>query len=611
MKKIVGILFAFLGIGFLVCFIAAVCAQVPSEVPAGSAFLYKFCNCVEYFLHYLPAIVCTGYIVGFSVYYGRNSEGSTKRFSEAMIDRYKKLMILSLVFVFILMLSNETFGVLVRQKKTAIINKPKTISEYIKVGNKLYENGFYDRSLGFANSVLKMDPNSKEARDLKSKSDMEINREATNSLKFDLTSSQPLIEKDNSIIMDKESMLKAYDYCLKAREAFENQNWFNAHYYAEQGIKLSTPKDPNIDEMKILSAEAWNNLTRLHDNSKTEEQQLFNQKYTGFLALMNKDDLQAYYIFRYLYENYPEMQRDPDVLFYFDIAQNRVEQKYFFVDETFTLESFEDANDVYFAFPHIDGTKDIAYFKGMTTVKQTGQSVQYLRDFTIVTLNKAGETIKELWVPYAKLMPVSVESLNSITKQMLEIDDNTKYVPYILLKSIGRDDAEEVNEPKYTYADGREASDPDYMLFPIDYDDFLMLEQITGNPEEASFISLFKIISRVQDFGYSPLQYGLVLLNRVLYPLFMLFIFILLAIFGWKYRIGATQYFRFSWVLIFPLIIGIALLFYDLMMYLFKLSNFVFWNLTGNLNSIWIGGGVYLFFFIIASIVFLSKKTSE
>ena len=75
----------------------------------------------------------------------------------------------------------------------------------------------------------------------------------------------------------------------------------------------------------------------------------YEEKYEGYKALMNKDDVQAYYIFRQLSED-SEMKHDSDVLFYYEVARERIEQKYFFIDETFELKSFETANDVYYSF---------------------------------------------------------------------------------------------------------------------------------------------------------------------------------------------------------------------------------------------------------------------
>lgn len=609
MKKILSILSAFLGVGFLICFIAGMCSSVPVGVPSKASFVYKLCNGIEYFLTFLPAMIISGMLISSSVHFGHNSEHSTLRFSHAMAKRYEGIVITSLICTLFLSLANETFGILVSKKKENIINRPKIITEYINVGNSLYNNGLYERSLMYADAVLKLDPNSSAARDLKSRSNMELNREQLTDLRFNLEKLEPLKIEDDSIKIDSVQLANTYEYLLKSSEAFAKEQWFDAHYFAETGIKIATAKDPNLSKLKDLSAEAWNNLTEQHVQYHSEAEQIFEQKYKGYIALMQEDDLQAYYIFRYLNENYPILKNDRDVQFYFDVAKNRIEQKYFFIDETLELETFENVNDVYFSYKRIDGTTDIIYFKGMTLLKSSGQTIQYLRDFSIVTL-KNGEWIRTMHVPYAKIMPVSVKNLNDATKTMLEITDETDYVPYILLKSIGRDDMSQVSVPQYIYANGESASTPEYMIYPLAYEDFLMLENSNLNTDQLSLTTLYELAKNGSSFGYSQQVFGHILLNRLLYPLMVLILLILTACFGWNYRIGETSYFRMSWIFSFPIIIELCYLFYKAAIFLFRLLNYIIVNLCSPGLTLVVGISVYILLFILASILFLSRKSS-
>ena len=477
MKKIFTILSVFLGLGFVVCFVTAMFGAVPVDVPSRSNVLYKFCIGIEYFARFLPAMAISGFVISLSVYFGHNSQGSTQGFSSAMIERFKLVIISGLVCTFLVTLTNETLSLWSKQKRTELVNKTKIIKEYIDVGNLLLDNGVNERALVYANAALKLNPNSQEARDLKSRADMEINRIYTSGLKFDLTRAQPLEIQDDSLIIDTEQINDSYKCLLKAKSAFDNEQWFNAHYYAELGIKLTDPKNPNLDELKTISAQAWNNITQKHKEVTGLEYEIYDQKYKGYLALVNKNDLEAYYIFHGLYENYDDMKRDTDVAFYLEVALDRINQEYFFVDETLELQSFESANDVYFSYTHKNGASEIVYFKGVTSVQSTGQSIQYLRDLTIVSLNSRGRFLRKLTVPYAKLMPVSVKNLTADTKEMLLIDEKTDFVPYMLLKAVGRDDPEIQFGPTYTFADGSVATTPEYLIFPLKYSEFLLLEE--------------------------------------------------------------------------------------------------------------------------------------
>lgn len=609
MKKIIGILSIFLGIGLILCFVAGFISSVPGSVPKASISVYKIMTSLQYFARFLPGIAITGFTVSCSVHFGRNAEGSTERFSKAMMDRFKMVMIISISIAFVLTVSYEVIGLLTTNKKNSIINRPKIVNEYINVGNKLFDNGYYERAMSYADAALKLSPNEKKAINLRDRADVEINRARTSNIRFKLYESVEEAEKVDRVIIDAEQINEVYKLYQKAQEAYDKKEWFNAHYYSELGIKLATPKDPNLEELKKLSTSAWNNLTEYHNLAKSKGQLLFEKKYEGYLALVQKDDLKAYYIFRELYLSSREMQSDPDVVFYLEIAENRINERSFFVDETFELKSFESANDVYFSYEFADGSRDVIYFKGMTAVASTGNSIQYLRALTVVSVDRSGEVFRTMTVPYAKVLPVSVKTLTPTTKALMGIDDSIDYVPYILLKSVGRDTPDLHNEPLYTYQNGETANTPEYLLLSIPYDDFLILENTAGSPDSMTLPALFKLTHMAEKYGFCTEVYGQSFMNRAYYPLWILVIFILLASFGWNNRIGPTQYFKFSWAFAFIPFILISMLFNQFVMFLFRLMNYVLLGGFGITGGMIAGLILYIVMLICASIMFVSRHS--
>ena len=609
MKKIIAILSVFIGIGLIVSIIYGFMSEVPATVPQTSAFVYKLMNGIQNFGRYIPGVAITGFTVSCSVHFGRNSEGSTERFSKAMLERFKTVMIVSIIMAFFLTFCSEVLVLLTGNKKSSIINRPKIVTEYINVGNRLFDNGYYERAMNYAEAALKLSPNEKHALNLRDRADVEINRARTSNIRFKLYESVEEAEKVDHVVIDAAQINEVYQLYLKANEAFTKKEWFNAHYYSELGIKLATPKDPNLEELKKISTAAWNNLTEYHDLAKTQGQLTFEKKYQGYLALVQKDDLKAYYIFRELYQSSREMQSDPDVVFYLQIAENRINERCFFIDETFELKSFESANDVYFAYEYADGSRDVIYFKGMTTVASTGNSIQYLRALTIVSVARNGEVFRTMTVPYAKVLPVSVKTLTPTTKALMGIDDSIDCVPYIMLKSVGRDSPELHNEPLYTYQNGETTNTPEYLLLSIPYDDFLLLEKSTSTPESMPLASLFKLVHMAAKYGFCTEVYGQALVNRIFYPLWILIMFILLAGFGWNNRINPTQFFKFSWALAFIPFILISMLYNKMMMFLFRLVNYVLlggFGLSGGMVAALV---LYIILFICSAIIFVSRHS--
>ena len=609
MKKIFGILSIFIGIGLIVSFVMGFLSDVPSTVPQSSVVVYKIMTSLQNFGRYIPGVAITGFVVSCSVHFGRNSEGSTERFSKAMMDRFKVVMIVSISVAFLLTICTEVLVLVTANKKASIINRPKIVNDYINVGNKLFDNGYYERAMNYADAALKLSPNEKNALNLRDRADVEINRARTSNIRFKLYESVEEAEKVDRVVIDAEQINEVYKLYEKAQTAYDKKEWFNAHYYSELGIKLATSKDPNLEELKKLSTAAWNNLTEYHNLAKTEGQLLFEKKYQGYLALVQKDDLKAYYIFRELYQSSREMQSDPDVVFYLQIAENRINERSFFVDETFELKSFESANDVYFAYEYADGSQDVIYFKGMTTVASTGNSIQYLRALTIVSVTRTGEIFRTMTVPYAKVLPVSVKTLTPTTKALMGIDDSIDCVPYIMLKSVGRDSPEIHNEPLYTYQNGEIATTPEYLLLSIPYDNFLLLEKSTATPESMSLPSLIRLVHMAEKYGFCPEVYGQAMMNRMFYPLWILILFVLLAGFGWNNRIDANQYFKFSWAFAFIPFIFVSLLSYNMIMFLFRLINYVLLGGLGISGGMITGLVLYVIVLICASVMFVSRNS--
>ncbi|MBR1638451.1 MAG: hypothetical protein IJ688_03595 [Treponema sp.] len=609
MKKILGLLSIFVGLALVVCLIASGFSSVPSVVPKNSVFLYRLLTGFEYFINYLPAIMMTGFVVSSAVYFGQNATGSASRFSAAMFGRFKIVMIAVIVIAFVLTISSEVFGVLIGQHKSRIVNRPKLVNDYIKVGRTLYDNGYYERAMRYADGALKLDPKSKEAAELLDKADVARNTSRDANIRLKLYESVENAEKVDRVVIDPQQIAEVYKYYLRAKESFDKQEWFTAHYYAEVGIGLAGPKDPNLEGLKKIATTSWNNLTEYHNIAKTEDQQAFDKKYEGYLALVEKDDLRAYYIFTELYNSSREFQSDPDVIFYRKIAENRINEKCFFIDETLELESFEDANDIYFAYNYPDGSRDIIYFNGVTTVQGTGKSIQYLRDLSVSSIDSNGKLFRTMTVPYAKVLPVSVESFSSMTKSLMGLDDKVKYVPYIMLKSVNRDGPTEQILPNYTYYQKMEETYPEHLMFSIPYDDFLMLETSMHNPSIMPLPTLFRIQSRAVKYGFSAEVFESVLMNRLFYPFWMIIMFLLLATFAWNNRIGIDQYFKFWWAFVFPVFLVIASVFYRIAMFMFKLLNYAVlasMGLTGALMGAFI---VYIVLLILCSLFFLARRS--
>ena len=609
MKKILLILFSFLGAGFLGCLIYDFCHTPDVELLNAAVGNYKFLSGIQAFTKILPGMIFSGFTLAFSIQFGRNSEGSFSRFSQAMFKRFKSIMIISLICTFFLSISSEALTLIVSRKKTALSNQPKLIREYITVGNNLLFQGKPEAAVAYASEALTLDRTNREAASLKNQAELKMNLQETKSVRILHETNIDELFQDSSSNIDTENLSQVYALYLKAKSCWANEEYFSSHYYAECALKISSEKDPNVQELKELSAASWNKLSELHELARSEDQKLFLEKFDGYKALMEEDYLNAYYILKTIQIEHPEMKNDSDLNFYEAIAEQKVNERTFFTDETWNLKSFETANDIYFTLKYDDGWQDIIYFKGMTEVKNTGGMVQYLRDLAIQSIDPDGNVHSSMRTPYAKVLTVSLKNINPLTKENLGIAKDVNYVPYILLKSIDRINHNNIVRPEYIFSDPSDGPGPDYTMLPMEFSDFQMMEVATLNPETIPLGSLFRVINKASDYGYSSEVYAQVLLNRILYPLFILFIFLILAIFAWNNRLDANQYFKATWIAVFP-VFAVCCHFFNLIInFLFKLVNFGFLGMGGSpTTTVIIGAAVYLVLIFFASLIFLSRK---
>lgn len=610
MKKLIGVLSFLVGVGFLVCIILGFSLPLTNEISQSYNAIYKFLRGLNYFCKILPAILFTSFILSFSIYFGRNSEGSSDRFSKAMFSRLKIVLITSLVFVLVLTLESEIFTPLLNKKMIVIESQPKLINDYLKVGNNLYDSGFYNRSLKYAESVLKLEQNSKEANLLKDKSIDQINKSNEIPNRFLFTEKDFFEEEKSNHNFDEKKLSSAYQNFQKAQKSYQNEEWFNAHYYASLALDFSNEKDPNFQDIKRFQTQAWNKLNEFHSSKKTESQKIFDKKYEGYLALVEKNDLKAYYIFTELSKSSYALKSDPDVSFYLDIAEKRVLEKNFFIDETLELETFENINDIYFSYKYPDNSQDIFYFEGMTSVKETGNFVQYLRNFIVFSLDSDGKVFKTMKVPYAKVIPIPTEEISSSVKESLNIEKTCDFIPYIILNSVGRNSSEERRKPIYTDANGVISETPGFMFIPFSYNDFVMIENSSSKAETISLVNLFNFIRKASSFGFSPEIYSNFLLNRLYYPLWLLIMFVFCASFAWNSRISSTEYFKMTWIFVLPFIGIVSFLFYKFSIWILKIINYALLSFF-SLNVVFVIATLFFIFLLILNVVYFVAQHSK
>lgn len=600
---------------FILCFYTVFCAlacicggffliDVPNLLPT-YIFRYKIFNGLLLFLNLLPAVIFTGITIGCSVSFGQNPSGSEERFSVAMLRRYKVVLIVGLICVFFLTAASEVFTPIITSAQYSYRNMPEMVHDYVRIANSLCESEQYQLARQYSQLALDMDSESEEASLIMERIDIELSQNHLPSVP------RTFIKRSGTMSAAKDSV-SAYELLQRAEEAKKANDWFSVHYFASEGVATSSERDLNRRALMELSAEAWNVLSAPRSSGSSEENKLFAMKLEGYTALMNGDNLHAYYVFRTLEQTSRELSIDPDISRYVNLAEERVMNECFFMDEEIFMRKYESATDIYFALKpeKTGGDTKIVYIKGMSFVPGSGGLVQYLRSFFIFNVDSEGKYKSGLYVPYAKLMETDVSNFSNDVKMQFGIPFEIDFVPEILLRSIDRNDENIYIAPSYYYADSNDVTGIDLMFLPISFSDYMLVVEASQGAENMTLGSLYSFIPKSKEFGYAQEIFSQVLIDRILYPFFMLFFVIFLASYAWNNRISENTLFKFKWIFTFPLFTVLFYFLYQLLMWVFKLQNYAALAIVGGKAALGLSAAFYVLIFIIATVVFLSRNNT-
>ena len=203
MKRTYVITIVFTIFSFLLCLCYGLFFAAIPKVVSLSESSYRFFFALKTFIHILPAILGTGLLVGWAVGFGSNQSGSKIRFSNAMFGRYKKVLILSLVSVFVLTISAEVFEPALNKKLNYYKDRLDLMGEYKRVAARLFAEGEAELAFEYAKLANEIDPTNEDVQKLMIASEIAANKTQEIS-KVSVTKKNKKIEKFQNILLPEE-----------------------------------------------------------------------------------------------------------------------------------------------------------------------------------------------------------------------------------------------------------------------------------------------------------------------------------------------------------------------------------------------------------------------
>jgi hypothetical protein len=565
------------GIFFVILFIIGALRKNIPVLFDSAVIHYRILCGFSLALEWLPALLLSGILLGFSWAFSSFNTKNILRFSPVLMQNFKTVIRISLFGAVLCFCSAEVFIPLIESSKKRMSNTAKDFSWYQGMAENSLDREFFSDAYFYNSTAISLAGKDKEHRQLA----IEFgNKLEMSDIKFktmirkETDDNSSLFDKPNSFITEGKT---ATELLNLARTAFESGSYFDAHYNAEMAASICGDDNPNRAEMMHIASEAWNKLEDWRDVGNTESELFFSKKREAYTALLNGEVLKAYYSFLTLSNKYSS---DPDVKKYLVIAKDALTKQYFFIEETSFVKHFEIARDVYFTISREDGGFILMYIRGISIAKGSGTLVEYLRGFNYISFSKDNHMEMSCRVPFAKLKG---ESLNSFAGNVtFEGIDNASLVPVILLNSVSEWNSEIKSTPVYEYGVDIPEIDYRHLVLPITVDEFNEACQASNGVKNMPLFDLFSFANKASRFGFSNAVFGTELLARISYPFVLLLLFIIAAIFGWNYRLGFEKMFKFVWIFIFPLAAIIVKLVIEIITYGLSMIYFI---LFGNLGS--------------------------
>lgn len=586
--------FALLGGYTILCFIILFTGGIlfadTSNILSQKIVLYKVLSGFILFIEYLPAILITAYYVGLSWGFGRIDCRLIGKFSPVLIRNFKSAFFIALGLVCVCFISQELALPLLEKKVTKLESESRDYVWYMDLAKIYAESKDYSKARIYNENALSIDAKAEEAIALQ-----KIIEVSEVTYDMPLSAIQPVTDSYDEI-SSAETLYR------KAKDAFAEKSYFDAHYYSTLAQRVANPSNPNLDDMVRLAAVSWNMLEDSINAIPTEQASLYSLKIKGYSSLLSGDVLNAYYIYLDLLEEYPT---DPDVKRYFEVASDRLSREYFFIDETKNAEQFEQYQKVYFSVPRSDGGKDIIFIQGLSILKEAGNLVQYLRGFYQYSYNKDSQFEMSCYVPYAKMTGLPVADFSENFRLALGIKDEKAVVPLILLQAVDSKTRSVVVEPEYQFSNDVPSVQLNFLLLHMTISEFDLACKASSGPMGMNLSDLFSFIPMASSYGFSPEEYGTNYINRICYPLIIYIICILAAILAWNFQLDTNEVFKFRWIFVLPFFTYFVHLAFQ---FFFFAISYLFFILVNKLNLIGVGVSVValLIVFIITVITFLS-----
>jgi hypothetical protein len=315
-----------------------------------------------------------------------------------------------------------------------------------------------------------------------------------------------------------------------AEAAMREEKYYDAHWLATLAGDIAAPGSIEASAASAIASRAWDAVSSLQPNSReSEAYRIYHLKREAYRDLVAGEYISAYYLFLELMSMSPD---DPEGSYYLALCEEGLVQISFFFDE---MELRNSPVGALYSIPFGTGRMVMRFFS-LSIFPDSAYGI----DFEVLNFDRDGRLLWRMEAPYAKMVPVSLDSGRHIS---------------IMMRVLDRIDGRRQWRPiKEGFAEAPPLNDQ--LTLNIVWEDFILLTRIRRGQDSLSPSELMAASSLGFQYGYMPSIFEAELINRFARPILLLPLFILAIVFGWRFRALKTS--KFIW---FPMLGVLPLVF--------------------------------------------------
>jgi hypothetical protein len=314
--------------------------------------------------------------------------------------------------------------------------------------------------------------------------------------------------------------LTVSDALALAEIAMNEERYYDAHWLATLAGDLAGPGSIESATASRIASRAWNAVSSMQPNSReSQAYRIYTLKRDAYRDLVAGEYISAYYIFLELLSLAPN---DPEGSYYLALCERGLSEISFFIDE---MELRDSPSGGLYSFPFGLG-RMVMRFTSLSVFPDSAYGIR----LEMLNFDRDGRLLWRMEAPYAKIVPVSLDSGRHIS---------------IMMRALDRNDGSRRWEPvKEGFAEAPPQNDQ--ITLNIIWEDFLLLTEIRRGQDSLTPGELMAASSLGSQFGYIPSIFDAELISRFAEPILLLPFFIFAIVLGWRFR--AVRRSRFIWV---------------------------------------------------------------